>query len=326
MGDIRTRQQALWWVAPTLRYWRECLLEGKGSLGSNLPLLQFAGNLGWYVRSAYDLTPSNKRESWLKGKSNLFRFSDGGPWSMVHGALGHPKPLILNNLEGNADAERFWRFIRSAYERFTAPEQEVASLWVEGGTLLCGWDPLPPEDGRLPSKEHPDQLPLWWFDWVEQVDAAEWTWRVEAENQHYNGVHANACWESGVENETGITKETTKADARGVERVKATGEVFTPMPLVKKMVQQIGVDGYQKGKRSLDPACGDGNFLVGLRKHLGAINGDSYAVNNQIYGAELMQDNVDRARMRLGLVQADKGWEHIRCMNGLEITDSTWND
>ncbi len=320
-----TRQEALWWVSPTLRYWRECLREGKGSLGSNLPVLQFAGNLGWYVRSAYDLTPSNKRKVWSKSKGNLFRFGDGEPWIVVQGALKQPNPLPLNNLEGNADAERFWRFISSAYERFTASEPEVASLWVEGDTLLCGWDPLPPEDGRLPSKEHPDQLPLWWFDWVEQVDTAEWSWRVEAENQRYDGIHADDCWESGVETESGITKETTKADARGVERVKATGEVFTPMPLVRKMVLQIGADGYQKGKRSLDPACGDGNFLVGLRKEQGALNGDLHAVNHQIYGCDLMPDNVARARRRLGLVETDQGWGHVVAADFLE-NNNPWYD
>lgn len=320
-----TRQEALWWVAPTLRYWRECLLEGNGSIGSNLPVLQFAGNLGWYVRGAADLTPSSKVQGWVESSSNLFRFGVEGPWLELIGGLSRFAPSDLGNLGGNADAERFWRFIGTAYERFTASEPEIASLWKDGETLLCGWDPLPPEDGRLPSKQSPEQLPLWWFDWVEQVDTDEWTWRVEA-GKRYDGVHADACWESDVGTEAGKAKETAKAKARGAKRVKATGEVFTPMPLVREMVREIPEEKLRSRGKSLDPACGDGNFLVGLRKHLGAMNGDLYAINHQVYGCDLMPDNTERARRRMGLVPTDVGWGHILCMNGLEITEHTWND
>ncbi len=320
-----TRQEALWWVAPTLRYWRECLLAGTGSLGRNLPVLQFASNLGWYVRGAADLTPSSKVEGWLESSSNLFRFGVEGPWLELIGGVSRSAPSDLGNLEGNSDAERFWRFIGTAYDRFTAPEPEVASLWKDGETLLCGWDPLPPEDGRLPSKQSPEQLPLWWFDWVEQVDTDEWTWRVEA-GERYDGVHADACWEIDTETEAGIQKETAKANARGTERVKATGEVFTPMGLVKYMVESyIPPENCAPGKESLDNSCGDGNFLVGLRKRLGALNGDLYAINHQIYGCDLMPDNVARARRRLGLVSTDQGWGHVVAANFLE-NGNPWHD
>jgi hypothetical protein len=302
------------------------LLDGRGSLGRNLPVLQFANNLGWYVRGAADLTPSSKVEGWLESSSNLFRFGVEGPWLELIGGVSRSAPSDLGNLEGNSDAERFWRFIGTAYDRFTAPEPEVASLWKDGETLLCGWDPLPPEDGRLPSKQSPEQLPLWWFDWVEQVDTDEWTWRVET-GERYDGVHADACWENDTETDAGIQKETAKANARGAKRVKATGEVFTPMGLVKDMVKPyIPAEKCGPGKRSLDNSCGDGNFLVGLRKHLGAPNGDLYAINHQIYGCDLMPDNTERARRRMGLVPTDVGWGHILCMNGLEITEHTWND
>jgi hypothetical protein len=166
-------------------------LKGNGSLGKHLPVLQYASNLGWYVRGAWDLTPANKVARWEKSSSNLFRFGDGGPWSVLQGALGHPKPLTLSNLERNADAERFWRFIGNAYERFTAPEPEVASLWLDGSTLLCGWDPLPPEDGRLPCKKRPENLPMTWFGDTEWIHLDEWTWRVERTDLRYDGMHAN---------------------------------------------------------------------------------------------------------------------------------------
>lgn len=197
-----TRQERLWWVAPTLRYWRDCLLEGKGSLAKNLPVLQCASNLGWYVQGAWDLTPANKVPSWSKSSSNLFRYGDGGAWTVTNGALWHPAPLTLNNLEGDADAERFWRFIGSAYERFMASEPEIASLWKDGETLLCGWDPLPPEDGRLPCKKRPENLPMTWFGDTEWIHLDEWTWRVERTDLRYDGMHADDWWETlGAEND-----------------------------------------------------------------------------------------------------------------------------
>jgi type I restriction-modification system DNA methylase subunit len=107
--------------------------------------------------------------------------------------------------------------------------------------------------------------------------------------------------------------------------VKATGEVFTPMPLVRKMVREIPEEKLRSRGTSLDPACGDGNFLVGLRKHLGAMNGDLYAVNHQIYGCDLMPDNVARARRRVGLVNTDQGWGHVVAADFLE-NNNPWYD
>ena len=52
----------------------------------------------------------------------------------------------------------------------------------------------------------------------------------------------------------------------GVERdrlrVKSTGEVFTPTPLVQEMLEQIPVEQFtDPTKTFLDPSCGDGQFL-----------------------------------------------------------------
>ena len=45
-------------------------------------------------------------------------------------------------------------------------------------------------------------------------------------------------------------------------RVKVTAEVFTPTDLVIRMIRECGVDKFTPGKTVLDPACGDGQFLV----------------------------------------------------------------
>jgi hypothetical protein len=189
-----TRQEALWWVAPTLRHWRERLVEGKGVLGRSLPVLLFANELGWYVRGSYTLMSAPHMCYRHTTRSGSINSVEGGPWSSliwttVHEALGHPKPLVLENLRG--DAERCWRFVNTAYDRFMAPEPEVASLWEENGQLLCGWDPLPPEDGRLPCRDVPGNLPVSWFGDVEWVHVDEWTWRVDRTDLRYDGMHAN---------------------------------------------------------------------------------------------------------------------------------------
>lgn len=90
----------------------------------------------------------------------------------------------------------------------------------------------------------------------------------------------------------------------GVERdqlrVKATGEVFTPTPLVQEMLEQIPIGQFtDPTKTFLDPSCGDGQFLgeVLIRK---MENGSTFEqALSTIYGVDLMQDNVDLCRERL---------------------------
>ena len=85
-------------------------------------------------------------------------------------------------------------------------------------------------------------------------------------------------------------------------RVKQTGEVFTPMELCLQMVREIPEAKLQDPEATfIDPCCGDGNFLVALLQVLTEEYGhDRDQVLDRLYGVELMQDNVDRARERLG--------------------------
>ena len=90
----------------------------------------------------------------------------------------------------------------------------------------------------------------------------------------------------------------------GVERdqlrVKATGEVFTPTPLVQEMLEHIPIEQFtDPTKTFLDNSCGDGQFLgeVLIRK---MENGSTFEqALSTIYGVDLMQDNVDLCRERL---------------------------
>lgn len=112
----------------------------------------------------------------------------------------------------------------------------------------------------------------------------------------------------------------------GVERdklrVKATGEVFTPTPLVQEILDELDPNLFKDpSKTFLDPACGDGQFLgeVLIRKVENGI--DFEQALTTIYGVDLMQDNVDLCKERLLCGREDLRHiveKNIVCANGLE--------
>jgi type I restriction-modification system DNA methylase subunit len=98
----------------------------------------------------------------------------------------------------------------------------------------------------------------------------------------------------------------------GVERdrvrVKATGEVFTPTPLVQEILDTLDQSLFTDPlKTFLDPTCGDGQFLgeILIRKLENGI--DFETALSTIYGVDLMPDNVELCRNRLLC-----GQEHLR--------------
>src|SRR5664280_1069227 len=86
-----------------------------------------------------------------------------------------------------------------------------------------------------------------------------------------------------------------------VERVQATGEVFTPTALVIEILAGVPLERFAPGRTILDPACGDGQFLVAAKwvkvLHHGMTEADALT---DIYGVDIMRDNVDLCRRRLG--------------------------
>ena len=90
----------------------------------------------------------------------------------------------------------------------------------------------------------------------------------------------------------------------GVERdrirVKATGEVFTPTPLVQEILDSLDPALFQDPTKTfLDPTCGDGQFLgeVLIRKMENGIPFEQAL--RTIYGVDLMPDNVKLCQDRL---------------------------
>jgi type I restriction-modification system DNA methylase subunit len=105
-------------------------------------------------------------------------------------------------------------------------------------------------------------------------------------------------------------------------RVKATGEVFTPTPLVQEILDQLDPELFKDpSKTFIDPACGDGQFLgeVLIRKIENGIGFEQALAT--IYGVDLMQDNVDLCRERLLCGREDLRHiveKNIVCADGLE--------
>jgi hypothetical protein len=87
---------------------------------------------------------------------------------------------------------------------------------------------------------------------------------------------------------------------RDRQRVKATGEVFTPTSLVQEMLQQLPEEVYiDNTKTFLDNSCGDGQFLseVIIKK---MEHGSTYVqALSTTYGVELMPDNCRECIRRL---------------------------
>ena len=87
---------------------------------------------------------------------------------------------------------------------------------------------------------------------------------------------------------------------RDKARTRATGEVFTPTPLVQEILNQIPIEQFQDPlKTFLDPSCGDGQFLseVLIKK---MENGSTFEqALSTIYGVDIMPDNVALCKDRL---------------------------
>ncbi len=116
---------------------------------------------------------------------------------------------------------------------------------------------------------------------------------------------------------------------RGHERIKDTGEVFTPTPLVQEILGQLDPNLFQdSAKTFLDPTCGDGQFLgeVLIRK-LEAVSINNEVTDEQfgqapdtVYGVDLMLDNVKLCQDRLLCGQEqfrDIVKKNIICANSL---------
>ena len=101
------------------------------------------------------------------------------------------------------------------------------------------------------------------------------------------------------------------------KRVADHGEVFTPAWMVEAMLDLVKGEAERIDSRFLEPACGNGNFLVQiLRRKLAAVElkyGKSDFERRHyvllalmcLYGIELLTDNIDECRANLLAIFAE---------------------
>lgn len=102
-----------------------------------------------------------------------------------------------------------------------------------------------------------------------------------------------------------------KKQVKSKKRVADHGEVFTAEREVNAMLDLVKQETERIESRFLEPACGDGNFLVRIlerkltvvdsRYSKSQLEWERYAVLavSSIYGVDILQDNVEECRKRI---------------------------
>ena len=95
---------------------------------------------------------------------------------------------------------------------------------------------------------------------------------------------------------------------RSRERVKSSGEVFTPPELVNEMLDKLPSEIWlDSSKTWIDPAAGDGNFLIEVKHRLiDAGHSEAHVLENMIFAVDIMPDNIEVLQHRLGYLIDDK--------------------
>jgi hypothetical protein len=86
---------------------------------------------------------------------------------------------------------------------------------------------------------------------------------------------------------------------RNKDRIKQTGEVFTPLELVDEILAKLPEDNWKPTKTFLDNSCGDGNFLVRVIAHKIHKGSTPQQALKTTYGVDLMPDNVVHTKHRI---------------------------
>jgi len=105
------------------------------------------------------------------------------------------------------------------------------------------------------------------------------------------------------------SNENTKSQIKSRLRVAQHGEVFTNPREVNAMLDLVRDESFRLDSRFLEPACGDGNFLIEiLRRKLSLLKDiksptewefQSLIAVGSCYGIELLEDNAEACRLRL---------------------------
>ena len=105
------------------------------------------------------------------------------------------------------------------------------------------------------------------------------------------------------------SNENTKSQIKSRQRVAQHGEVFTNPREVNAMLDLVRDESFRLDSRFLEPACGDGNFLIEILHRKLSLLKDiksqsewefkSLIAVGSCYGIELLEDNAEAYRLRL---------------------------
>ena len=95
---------------------------------------------------------------------------------------------------------------------------------------------------------------------------------------------------------------------RTQDRIKATGEVFTPVDLVDRMCDRIPEETWKDPARTfLEPTFGSGNMLCRMLERRIEAGVSPLDAVRTLYGMELMEDNVKLCKSRVKAILEEHG-------------------
>lgn len=93
-------------------------------------------------------------------------------------------------------------------------------------------------------------------------------------------------------------------------RTKLTGEIFTPLPLVDEILDQLPQELFTNPEKTfLDPAAGNGNFLVRVLERKIKVQGKKRITQalKTTFGVDIMKDNIEECKQRLATIVKECG-------------------
>ncbi len=98
--------------------------------------------------------------------------------------------------------------------------------------------------------------------------------------------------------------------SRGRATKRRSGQFYTPEPFVRLLLKESGLENALEDAKVLDPACGDGGFLIPLARRLADCPGkrSSPGLGCRIHGYDLDPEALLICLARLRKVMPGKGW------------------
>ncbi|MDP3786077.1 MAG: N-6 DNA methylase [Candidatus Omnitrophota bacterium] len=105
-----------------------------------------------------------------------------------------------------------------------------------------------------------------------------------------------------------------------VSREKTNGVVYTPLWIVELILNKVGYEKSIIGKKIVDPACGEGNFLIVIVKRLlqqckkdGFLSNEiKKTLHESIYGFEIDKDAIVRCKINLDNIAESFGIQGVK--------------